>query len=74
MQSLKKIHAWAQMQVLLFKELSMAWCLLVTLDDSQLGFVPEIGTTDACDLANAGEMPSSEQAYLYDLPGPREGI
>ena len=37
---------------------------------------PQKDTTDAIFVvsANAGEMPSSKQTYLYGLPGPREGI
>ena len=40
---------------------------LVSIDDSQSGFVPERDTTDS---ANAGQMHSSEQTYLNGLLGP----
>ena len=39
---------------------------VVSIDDSQFGFVPGRGTTDA--------IPSSEQEALYGLRGPRESI
>ena len=45
---------------------------LVSVNDFQSGFVPERHyRCNLCGLANAGEMPSSEQTYLYDLSGPR---
>ena len=49
---------------------------VVSIDDSQFGFVPGRGTTDAifCGPATAGEIPSSEQEALYGLRGPRESI
>ena len=44
---------------------------VVSIDDSQFGFVPGRGTTDAIFV---GEIPSSEQEALYGLRGPRESI
>ena len=41
---------------------------VVSIDDSQFGFVPGRGTTAA------GEIPSSEQEALYGLRGPGESI
>ena len=41
---------------------------VVSIDDSQFGFVPGRGTTAA------GEIPSSEQEALYGLRGLRESI
>ena len=66
------------MVVLLF--LAVPWvCLrfmIVVFPDHTHYFCPRkrhYGCT-LCGLATAGEIPSSEQAYLYGLPGPREGI
>ena len=51
---------------------------VVSIEDSQLGFVPGRGTTDAIfvvrQAAAAGKIPSSEQEALYGLRGPRESI
>ena len=49
---------------------------VVSIDDSQFGFFPGRGTTECnlCGPTAAGEIPGSEQAALYGLCGPREGI
>ena len=49
---------------------------VVSIDDSQFGFVPGRGTTDAIFVVRQLQenLPSSEQEALYGLRGPRESI
>ena len=51
---------------------------MVSINDSQFGFVLGRGTTDEIFVvrqqAAAGEIPSSEQPALYGLCAPRESI
>ena len=49
---------------------------VVSIDDSQFGFVPGRGTTDAIFVVwqLQEKIPSTEQEALYGLRGPRESI